>query len=170
MKKTTLIVVILSIVILIISTNSFTIDASDIKSTTISDKSKPTPIFSKFTMIHGRVLELTLSEGLKPSVGATVHCIGIGINNKKYPFNETRITDENGNYSFGEKDNFIVPLPGLYLLYVTKEGYIPCPITPLTGFALVRKRFIDGFFLDESDIAPVWPPLLLVQNIFNPGK
>jgi len=170
MKKTTLTVVILSIIILIISTNSFTIGASDIKSTTISDKSKPAPIYTKTTMIYGRVLEFKLGEGLGPSVGATVHCIGFGINNKKYPFNETRITDENGNYSFGEDGNFIVPIPGIYLLYVKKNGYIPSIFPPVVGVTIIRIPLADGFLLNATDIPPVWPPLFLVSNIFNPGK
>lgn len=156
MKKTTLAIVLLSIIILSISTNSSTIGASDIKSE-ISNQ-KPAPVSSKVCRVYGKILEVSLDQLIVPSVGATVHCIGIGIINKISPYDETRITDENGNYSFDD-----VPLHRLYLLYVEKEGYIPCPLPkPLTGFALIKIRF--------DEIVYLWPPLMLVKNIFKPGK
>jgi len=154
MKKTTLAILLVSTIVLSISASSFAIGASDIKSTI--DDQKPTPVSSKVCNITGRVLELTLEELIIPSVGATVHCRGIGVINKISPYNETRITDENGNYSF---DN--VPLHRLYLLYVQKEGCFPCPLPkPLTGFALIKVRF--------DEFIPLWPPLMLVKKIFNP--
>lgn len=164
MKKTISIFVIFNLIISIILVGTFTISASKIELKVNDDEPEPAPIFSNKSIIYGKVYELTLGEGPQPSEGATVRCIGIGFNNKKHPFDETNITDENGNYTFGTTENLIVPVPGTYLLYVTKDGYFPSPVYPLVGFAIVHKYITDGFFFNATDVLSVWPPLLLIPN------
>jgi len=165
MKKTISTIIIINILIAIIIAGSLTTTAGK-KNSKILNELEPTPIFSNRTIIYGQVYELTFGEGPIPSANATVSCIGIGLNNKKHPFNEKTTTDENGNYSFGSEDNLTVPIPGVYILYVEKEGYIPSPIYLFCGFAIVIKFITDGFFHDVSAILPVWPPLILIPNIF----
>ena len=165
MKKIISAIIIVNILLSVILACSFTITASK-KNSKILDELEPAPIFSNRTMIYGRVFELTFGEGPRPSANATVYCIGIGLNNKRHPYNEKTKTDEYGNYSFGSEDNLTVPIPGIYILYVEKEGYIPSPVYFFCGFAIVIKFISDGFFHDVSAILPVWPPLLLIPNIF----
>jgi hypothetical protein len=153
MKKTTVTIVLSSIILFSISANSFTISAVDKKSSI--DDQKPTPVSSRVCEIYGKVLEISLDELIAPSAGATIHCKGMGLINKISPYDETRITDAEGNYSFEN-----VPLHRWYLLYVEKEGYIPCFLPkPLTGFALIKIRF--DFQVE------LWPSLLLIKKLSN---
>ena len=163
-KLPTIFVTIILMLTIIIS--SFIVSATEIENNKTAEEEEEEPIFGD-SMIHGRVMELTFGGGPIYSEGATVHCIGIGLYNKYYrPYNEVTTTNEYGNYSFGEEGNFTVPCPGTYLLYVKKEGYIPSPIYLFAGFAIVHKFVSDGFFVNASDIFPVWPPLLLIPINF----
>ena len=165
MEKALSTIIVLNLVLTALFLSSCPLVAKETIYTHKDKNSSTTPIWSG-SMIYGRVLELTLGEEPYPSAGATVHCYGFGLFYKSNPYNEVTITDENGNYSFGSADNLSVPVPGIFLLYVEKEGYLPSPFYPFSGVAVVRKYFTDGILANASDILPVWPPLVLIQNTF----
>lgn len=119
-------------------------DWGSLKVTMPKSKSSPRPLFGGF--IFGRVWNRSGfgSENWMPIEGATVHCYGFGIPNRlhqSYIYDKTTITNEKGEYEFGNFDYKEVPSPGIYKVTVESEGYKLIRLFHPFGCKFVRLSF-----------------------------